>query len=327
MATKIGILLLQTGTPDAPTPKAVRAYLRRFLSEPRVIEVPRPIWWMILNLAILPFRPRASAEKYRRIWDEKTGSPLDHYTRLQADLLQEALPDGYVVRHAMRYSAPFIPDVVDTFVRDSFDRLVVFPMYPQYSATTTAAVLDELFRSLMRLRAVPALHVVPPYFEHPLYIRALARLLSEQLEKVPPPDRLILSFHGIPKSYADKGDPYPVHCRRTFDLLCEQIPLERDKILFTFQSRFGRQEWLQPYTDKTLEEIARNGNKHVAIAAPGFTADCLETVEELGLEGAQVFRNAGGETLTRLSCLNDHPSWIEAMKTMVLEETPGSNPV
>lgn len=326
MASKIGVLLLQTGTPDAPTPKAVKKYLAQFLADPRVIEVPRPIWWFILHLAILPFRPRASAEKYKTIWDEKTGSPLFHYTQLQAKRLQEALPKGFVVRFAMRYSRPTIPEMVDDLCKQGIERLLVFPMYPQYSATTTASILDELFRSLMKRRHMPTIRVVEPYYDHVAYINASVDLITETIRGKSDLDTLLLSFHGIPKAYVDKGDPYPVQCRRTFESIRNRLPIEPNKIAMSFQSRFGKQEWLTPYTVNTLQELARAGRKHVWIAAPGFTADCLETIEELGTEGAEVFRKAGGLTLNRIPCLNDFPPWIKAMKTIVLQETQGWEP-
>ncbi len=324
MANPIGVLLLQTGTPGEPTPGAVRAYLKRFLGDPRVIEAPRLLWWFILHGIILPFRSPKSAAKYRSIWDPETGSPLLHYTRVQAERLGGLLGSGFVVRYAMRYSEPFLPDTIHELTRNGVDRILLFPMYPQYSATTTASVLDEVWRTFQSMRAVPSVRVVPPFYAHPAYIDAQSRRIALALEgRGEAVDSLLLSFHGIPKAYAERGDPYPGQCEETFRLLREKLPLPADRVRLTFQSRFGRQEWLTPYTDETLMELARGGCRHAWIAAPGFPADCLETLEELGKENAHLFQEAGGTQLTAIPCLNDFEPWLEAMKKMVLEETGG----
>lgn len=318
-----GVLLIQLGTPDAPTPQALRPYLRQFLSDPRVIEVPRLLWWFILRLFILPRRPKDSAAKYRRIWDPETGSPLLHYTRLQAEALQRLLPDN-PVRFGMQIGNPPLAEVLREMIAGGVDRLIVLPMYPQYSATTTASATDALFSALMKERRVPALRIVPPYYEHPAYLDAMAAVIREELAKLPaPPDHSLLSFHGIPVAYAQKGDPYATHVKRTTAQLVARLGWPRGRWTQSFQSLFGKDRWLKPYTDQTLTRLARSGARRVFIAMPGFTADCLETLDEIGNEARETFQHAGGETLHVCPCLNDHPAWIAAMRTLVAEEGKG----
>lgn len=318
-----GILLIQLGTPDAPTSKALRRYLRQFLGDPRVIDVPRWKWWFILNLFILPFRPKRSAAKYQRIWDTETGSPLLHWTRRQAEALQRLLPN-VPVRFGMQIGNPPVADVVRELVRDGVDRLIVLPMYPQYSATTTASATDVLFQALMKERCVPAIRIVPPYFEHPAYLDATTAVIRDELGKLLlAPEHYLLSFHGIPIRYAEAGDPYPLHVQRTTAGLIERLGWPSDRWTQSYQSLFGREEWLKPYTDNELQRLAGAGVKRVFVATPGFTADCLETIDEIGYESSEVFRHAGGEVLHRCPCLNDHPTWIEAMRTLVMQEGQG----
>jgi ferrochelatase len=318
-----GILLLQLGTPDAPTAPALRRYLRQFLADPRVIEAPRLLWWLVLNLQILPTRPKQSAEKYRRIWDPQTGSPLLHLTRLQTEALQRLLP-SVLVRFGMQVGNPPVASVVHELIKAGVDRLIVLPMYPQYSATTTASALDALFQALMRERRVPALRVVPPYYGHPAYVDAVTTIIHEELKKPPSkPDHYLLSFHGIPVKYAERGDPYPKQVERTTQLLLERLNWAAGEWTQSFQSLFGKDQWLQPYTDQTLQKLAREGIKNVFVATPGFTTDCLETIDEIGYEARELFRHAGGEELYRCRCLNDHPAWIEAMRTLILQEGQG----
>ncbi len=320
---KPGVLLVQLGTPDAPTVPALRRYLRQFLGDPRVIEVPRWKWWLVLNLFILPFRPAQSAAKYRRIWNETTGSPLLHYTKLQTALLQQALPQ-VPVRFGMQVGNPPLADVVRELIAAGVDRLVVLPMYPQYSATTTASATDVLFHALMQVRRVPALRIVPPYYEHPAYLDAVAAVLRDDLAKLPwQPDHYVLSFHGIPIRYARAGDPYALHVKRTTAQLIPRLGWPRDQWTQSFQSLFGREEWLKPYTETKLKELAKRGLKKVFVATPGFTADCLETIDEIGFEAREAFLHAGGEQLRQCPCLNDHPAWIDAMRRIVLEEGRG----
>jgi ferrochelatase len=320
---KTAVLLVQLGTPDAPTPAALRVYLRQFLSDPRVIEAPRWQWWFILNFLILPRRPKQSAAKYQRIWHPVTGSPLFHYTRRQTDLLQQALPE-LPVRFGMMIGNPPLGQVVRELIGGGVERLIVLPMFPQYSATTWASATDCLFKALRKERRVPAVRIVPPYYSHPAYIDAVATIIREELAKLSgQPEHYLLSFHGIPVTYAQRGDPYATHVKRTTRLLLEKLKWPKGSFTQTFQSLFGRDEWLKPYTDTVLEKLAKGGVKRVFVATPGFTADCLETLDEIGHESAALFRAAGGEVLHQCPCLNDHPAWIAAMKTMILEEGRG----
>jgi ferrochelatase len=318
-----GVLLVQLGTPDAPTPKALRRYLRQFLSDRRVIEQPRLKWWFILNLFILPTRPRQSAAKYQRIWDPQTGSPLLHLTRKQTEALQKLLPD-LPVRFGMQIGNPAVADVVHGLIEAGVDRLIVLPMYPQYSATTVASATDVLFKALMQERRVPALRIVPPYYEHPAYLDAMTTVIREELGKLAwDPEHYLLSFHGIPIKYAQCGDPYATHVKRTTARLIERLGWPATRWTQTFQSLFGRDRWLKPYTEEKLRALAQRGIKRVFVAMPGFTTDCLETIDEIGYEASEAFRHAGGELLHRCPCLNDHPAWIRAMQTLVREEGQG----
>src|SRR5947208_1354583 len=316
-----GVLLIQLGTPDEPTAPALRRYLRQFLGDPRVIELPpsRPAWWgplkwrLILRLFILPFRPARSAAKYRRIWDPVTGSPLLHYTRRQTEELQKQLP-GVPVRFGMMIGNPPLGAVLHELIEQGVERVLVLPLFPQYSATTSASATDVLFKALMKERRVPAVRVVPPYYDHPAYLDALAAVIREDLAKLPwEPEHFVISFHGIPQEYARKGDPYPAQVVRTTQGLVKRMGWPRERWTQTYQSRFGRKEWLKPYTDDVLVRLARRGVKRGFVALPGFTADCLETLDEIGNESREMFRHAGGEQLHNGRCLNDHPKWIEAM--------------
>jgi ferrochelatase len=318
-----GVLLVQLGTPDACTPKALRRYLRQFLSDPRVIEQPRLKWWFILHLFILPTRPRQSAAKYQRIWDPQTGSPLLHLTRMQTTALQQLLAE-LPVRFGMQIGNPPVADVVHTLIEEGVDRLIVLPMYPQYSATTVASATDVLFKALLKERRVPALRIVPPFYEHPAYLDAMTTVIQEELRKLAwRPDHYLLSFHGIPIKYAQRGDPYATHVKRTTARLIERLGWPAGQWTQSFQSLFGRDRWLRPYTEEKLKELARRGIKRVFVAMPGFTTDCLETIDEIGYEASEAFRHAGGELLHRCPCLNDHPAWIRAMQTLVAEEGQG----
>jgi ferrochelatase len=321
--SSVGVLLIQLGTPDAPTPAALRPYLRQFLGDPRVIEAPRLKWWFILNLFVLPFRPKQSAAKYRRIWDAQTGSPLLHWTRRQTDELQRLLPD-VPVRFGMQVGNPPLAETVRGMIADGIDRLIVLPMYPQYSATTTASATDVLFAVLMKQRRVPALRIVPPYYDHPAYLDAVTAVVRDDLAKLPwEPQHYLLSFHGIPIKYARAGDPYATHVKRTTARLVERLGWPRERWTQSFQSLFGRDRWLRPYTEETLRALARKGVQRVFVAMPGFTADCLETVDEIGHEARAAFLEAGGEQLHACPCLNDHPAWIRAMRMLIAEEGRG----
>jgi ferrochelatase len=315
--------------------------LRQFLSDPRVIEQPasgtgkssgitgpspfwkRLRWWLILNLFILPRRPKQSAAKYLRIWDPQTGSPLLHLTRLQTEALQRLLPD-VPVHFAMQVGNPPLPDVLHGMIQKGVQRLIVLPMYPQYSATTTASATDSLFKALLHERRVPALRIVPPYCDHPAYLDAEAAVIRDELTRLPwQPEHYLLSFHGIPIKYAQRGDPYATHVKRTTARLVERLGWPAGSWSQSFQSLFGRDRWLKPYTEDRLRQLARQGIRRVFVAMPGFTTDCLETLDEIGYEARETFRHAGGELLHACPCLNDHPAWIEAMRTLIVEEGQG----
>lgn len=318
----LGVLIIQLGTPDAPTPEALRPYLRQFLGDPRVIENP-PWYWPLIFQLILLRRPAQSAAKYARIWDPVTGSPLLHWTKRQTELLQAQLPD-VPVRFGMQVGNPPVAQVVDEMIRAGVERLIVFPMYPQYSATTTASATDVLFKCLLEQRRVPALRIVPPYYRHPAYLDAMTQLINGELGKLAwKPDHYVLSFHGIPVRYARAGDPYATHVKATTRELIRRLGWQRSDWTQTFQSLFGREMWLKPYTDEVLEKLAKQGKKKIFIALPGFTADCLETVDEIRHESREVFLHAGGEELHACPCLNDHPAWIDAMRAIIREEGQG----
>jgi ferrochelatase len=317
------VLLVQLGTPDAPTTPALRKYLRQFLGDPRVIEAQRLPWWFILHGYILRTRPRRSAAKYQRIWDPEKGSPLLYLTQKQTAALQKALP-GVPVRFGMQVGNPPVASVVSELIRLGMDRLIVLPMYPQYSATTTASAMDVLFQALQRERRVPALHIVPPYYEHPAYLGAVTTLIRQELASLKwEPDHRVFSFHGIPVEYARRGDPYTTHVKRTTSHLVKRLNWRPGTWTQSFQSLFGRDRWLKPYTEPTLQALAKRGAKRVFIAMPGFTTDCLETIDEIGREAREAFERAGGEVLHRCPCLNDHPAWIEAMRDIIVEEGQG----
>jgi ferrochelatase len=318
-----GLLLIQLGTPDSPTYGGLFPYLRQFLSDRRVIEVPRAIWLPLLYLRILPFRSGASAAKYRRIWHAETGSPLRHYTVRQTELLQERFPNN-PVRFGMIVGNPRLRTVLTEMVDSGVDKLIAMPMFPQYSATSYASATDSLFNALTKLRRVPAVRVVPPYYDHPAYIDALEAVIRDDLAKLPwEPEHFVISFHGIPKKYAQRGDHYATHVVRTSQALVKRMGWPRSKWTQTYQSRFGRSPWLKPYTDDVLEGLAKKGTKRVYVALPGFTADCLETVDEIGNESREVFEHAGGEHLKNGTCLNDHSVWVEAMARIVRDEGHG----
>lgn len=320
---RVGVLIAQLGTPAAPTPSALRPYLRQFLSDPRVIEVNRILWWVLLNCVILVTRPFRSARLYARIWGAE-GSPLLTITRRQSAGVAERLAAQgaqVAVEFGMRYGAPSLESALDRLLEQGCSKILLFPMYPQYAAATTASTYDAVFKHILKRRSVPTLRVAEPYFAHPRYIAALAQTMNEHLAKLTwSPERLVLSYHGIPEKYVTKGDPYCCHCTETTAALLPQLALEREKVVHTFQSRFGRDPWLTPYTDETFEELGGAGIKRIAVAAPGFTADCLETLDELGNEGLEQFEEHGGEQYSLIPCLNDHPVWLDAMTAIITEE-------
>ncbi len=318
-----GILLVQLGTPDKPTYGGLFPYLRQFLSDRRVIEVPRAIWLPLLYLRILPFRSGASAAKYRRIWDATTGSPRMHYTIRQTELLKARFPDN-PVRFGMIVGNPSVRKVLTEMVDNGVTKLIALPMFPQYSATSFASATDSLFTALTKLRRVPAVRVVPPYYDRPGYLDALETVIRDDLAKLTwEPEHFVISFHGIPQKYAQRGDPYATHVVRTTQALVKRMGWPRNRWTQTYQSRFGKSPWLKPYTDDVLASLAKKGTKRVYVALPGFTADCLETIDEIGTESREVFEHAGGEHFKNGTCLNDHPKWIEGMERILREEGQG----
>ena len=325
-ADKIGVLLVNLGTPTAPTAAAVKPYLREFLSDRRVVELPALLWQPILNGIILNTRPRASAEKYASIW-LADGSPLDVYTREQTRLLAGALAtrghDGLVVDYAMRYGEPAIRSTIARLQAQGVDRLLVLPLYPQYCAATTATVWDEVCRLMLTLRDIPALRLVKHYGDDPGYIDALAHGIDAYWSAHGRPDVLVTSFHGMPRRTRELGDPYYDECPDTARRLATALGLADDQWRCTFQSRFGRAEWLQPYTAATLEQLGRDGVGRVDVACPGFVADCVETLEEIGIEGKQIFLDAGGKVFHAIPCLNDSPAWIAALADLTTRELGG----
>jgi ferrochelatase len=315
----IGVLLINLGTPDAPEVRAVRRYLAEFLSDPRVVEIPPIAWKPILHGIILRTRPRKSAEAYNQIWTNE-GSPLRVIAHRQAEALGERLPD-VSVHYAMRYGNPGIAAALDRMVDEGCTRILAAPLYPQYCAATTATANDAVFAALARMRVQPALRILPPYYDDPLYIAALKSNLSRQLAALPfEPEKLLLSFHGMPQRTAELGDPYHSHCLKTAQLLSEALGHDVD---VAFQSRFGRARWLEPATDATLAAYAGAGINKIAVATPGFSADCLETLEELGIRGRETFLTAGGSDFALLDCLNDSVESIDMLKALIRRELEG----
>jgi ferrochelatase len=328
----VGVLLVNLGTPDTADARGVRVYLREFLSDPRVIEDQGLLWKLILNGIILRTRPRAKARDYRKIWNrERDESPLKTITRAQAEKLARAIAghDHVEVEWAMRYGNPSIKAGIDSLMARHCERILVVPLYPQYSAATSASVCDEAFRVLTSLRAQPTVRVTPPYYDAPDYIEALAGSIDAHLASLPfRPELIVASFHGMPKEYVDKGDPYFAQCVATVEALRRRLDLERlgldaSKLILTFQSRFGNAEWLQPYTDKTIEQLAKEGVKRIAVVMPGFAADCLETLEEIAQENAGIFKHHGGEEFSAIPCLNDGDAGMNVITHLVLRELQG----
>ena len=323
---RTAILLVNLGTPEAPTRKAVRAYLKEFLSDTRVVEIPRPIWWLILNGIILVVRPGKSAAKYAMIWDQ-SGSPLRVHTGRQAELLRGCLgAQGHaatMVDYAMRYGEPSIESVLARLKQQGCERILVLPLYPQYAASTTATALDMVFDFFRRTRNIPELRVVKHFHDHPAYIAALADGVRRHWTRHGKPDKLLMSFHGLPRYTLDRGDPYHCECQKTARLLAEALALAPDEFQLSFQSRFGRAEWLKPYTAATLAQWGREGLRRVDVVCPGFVADCLETLEEIGIEGKAEFLRAGGKEFHAIACLNESDAWIQALAQIALQHLQG----
>jgi ferrochelatase len=324
----VGVLLVNLGTPERADAKAVRAYLKEFLSDRRVIEEDSLLWRFVFNAVILPLRPRIKARDYLKIWNQETDeSPLKTITRSQAQKLAAALAgvdDRIVVDWAMRYGQPPIRARLDVLRTQGCDRILVMPLYPQYCAATTATVADEAFRALMDMRFQPAIRIAPAYHDEPAYIEALAGSLRGELAKLDfEPEVIVASFHGIPQDYVRKGDPYERQCIRTAALIREQLGFTENELMLTFQSRFGRAEWLKPYTIDTMQALGERGVKRLAVIMPGFAADCLETLEEIAVENAAVFRRSGGEKFAAIPCLNDSEPGMRLIQQMALRELKG----
>jgi protoporphyrin/coproporphyrin ferrochelatase len=315
---KTGVLIVNLGTPDSTSWWDIRKYLKEFLSDRRVIEVNPFIWQIILNLFILTFRPSKTAHAYKKIWFKETNeSPLLYYTRSQANKLKKKIETRKVlVDFAMRYGNPSIRSRLKELKEKGCENIIILPLYPQYAGATTATVCDEVYRTLMKMRWQPSLQVIPHYESNPFYITALAKSIRSKIEKISwKPDLIIASYHGIPKSYFDKGDPYQCYCQKTTRLIRSQI--KDIEIKTTFQSRFGPQEWLQPYTDRTLEALPSQNKKNILVICPGFASDCVETLEEINIQGKESFLNNGGKNFDLIPCLNDTEEHIQVFETLV----------
>jgi len=323
---KTGILLVNLGTPDAPTAQAVRPYLKQFLGDPRVVEIPRLVWWLILNGVILNVRPKKSAAKYASVW-LKEGSPLRVYTERQASLLQGYLGERtrapVVVDYAMTYGQPSIPDVLRKLKAQNCQRILVVPLFPQYAASSTAPVFDQVFGEMQQLRNMPALRTIKHFHDHPGYIKSVVANINEYWMKHGRPEKLLMSFHGVPQYTLDKGDPYHCECHKTGRLVAEALGLTREQYTVSFQSRFGRAEWIKPYTTATLLELGKTKTRRVDVVCPGFVGDCLETLEEIAMEGREDFQHAGGGEYHYIPCVNDRSDWIHALTDLVIENLQG----
>lgn len=324
---KIGVLIMNLGTPEATSYWPMRRYLKEFLSDPRVIETNRALWWVILNGIVLTFRPKKSGHAYEQIWNkERNESPLKTITRSQSEQLSELYSENtdIVVDWAMRYGMPPVQERIERLRSLGCDKVVLFPLYPQYSATTTATALDKSFDALKQMRWQPAIRTVPPYHDDPAYIDALATSLKTHLKSIDyKPDVVVASFHGLPKSYLMRGDPYHCHCHKTARLLRERMGMKEGELIITFQSRFGTEEWLQPYTDKTIEKLATDGVKNVVVITPGFSSDCVETLEEIAIGVKEMFVEHGGENFSVAPCLNDSQVSIAMLKQLIDRELSG----
>jgi ferrochelatase len=325
---RTGVLLVNLGTPEATDYWSMRRYLKQFLWDRRVVEVPRPVWWLILHGIILTLRPGRSGKAYELIWNkERDESPLKTITRAQSDGVRARLTDKHpdlLIDWAMRYGQPDIAGRMDALMRKGAEKILLFPLYPQYSASTTATVVDDAMAHLARLRAQPTVRCVPPFPDDPAYIGALATSVKARLETLDwTPQALVASFHGLPKAYVDKGDPYADHCRRTAAALQKALGWEENRFYQTFQSRMGRVEWLRPYTDATVRKLASEGVRDLAILTPGFVADCVETLEEIAHGVAAGFRAAGGRNFTFIPCLNASEPGIDMLEAVILRELRG----
>lgn len=323
-APKIGVLLVNLGTPDAAEAGAVRRYLREFLSDERIVDLPRALWLPVLYGVILNVRPAATARNYAKIWrKESNESPLRYFTRRQSDLLNEKL-DGAVVDWAMRYGNPSVASRLEAMKDNGCERILVIPLYPQYSATTTASVADAVFDAVKSMRWQPAIRMAPAFHDEPAYISALAAVTRRHLAaRAQAPERVVVSFHGLPQRYFDAGDPYYCHCSKTARLLREEMGWTEEFAPMAFQSKFGREKWLEPATEETIGNLAGEGVKSLAVIMPGFVSDCIETLEEIDIAARETFMTAGGETFTSIPCLNDAPEMIDLLDVLASRETAG----
>tara|TARA_B100000287_G_scaffold176325_1_gene166293 strand:+ start:265 stop:1260 length:996 start_codon:yes stop_codon:yes gene_type:complete len=315
---KTGVLLINLGTPDSTSWWDIRKYLKEFLSDRRVIEVNPIIWQIILNLFILTFRPSKTAKAYKEIWmNDVNKSPLRFYTEMQSKKLSQKIKsENLIIDFAMRYGNPSIRSKIEEMKKKGCEKLIIFPLYPQYASPTTATVCDEVFRVLMKMRWQPAVQIVPHYESEPLYVDAIVKSIKKKLSEIDwKPDLIVASYHGIPKKYFEKGDPYHCYCQKTTRLISEK--LKEIKIITTFQSRFGPQEWLQPYTDKTLESLPKEGSKKILVISPGFASDCVETLEEISIQGKESFEKCGGEKFGFIPCLNDNDDHIILLEHLI----------
>lgn len=324
---RTAVLLVNLGTPDAPTAQAVKPYLREFLSDPRVVEIPRALWWLILNGVILNLRPKKSAAKYATIWTAE-GSPLRVHTQRQTELLRACLAeklgvDSIVVDYAMRYGNPSIPAVLARLKAQNCQRILLVPLYPQYAASATATVCDAMFGALQHTRNLPAVRTIRHFHDYPGYIKAAAQNIRDYWTLHGRPDKLVMSFHGVPRYTLDKGDPYHCECLKSGRLIAEELGLDQEQYIVTFQSRFGRAEWIKPYTAATLQELGKSGCRRVDVVCPGFVSDCLETLEEIAQEVKVEFQHAGGGEFHYIPCLNERPDWIQALADLVHDNLHG----
>jgi ferrochelatase len=328
---KVGILLANLGTPDAPTAKALRPYLKQFLSDTRVVEIPRAIWWFILNGIILLIRQKKSAAKYAQVWMPE-GSPLMVYAQRQTKMLQgylaQKIRSPFAVELGMSYGNPSIQSAIEKLKAQHCDRILVLPLFPQYAASSTGSALDAVWKVLLKMRNVPGIRTVRGYHDHPAYIAALGKSVLKHWEINGRPDfaageKLVMSFHGVPKVHLTKGDPYHCTCHKTTRLLAERLGLSKGQYLVAFQSRFGKQEWLKPYLTSTLEELGKVKTKRIDIICPGFSSDCLETLEEIAMEGKHIFQSNGGGDYQYIPALNDNDAWIHALTQITLDHLQG----
>lgn len=324
---RAGVLIINLGTPESTSFQDMRRYLKEFLSDRRVIEVPRALWWLLLNGIILNTRPQKSAKAYEKIWNrELNESPLKTITRSQGEKLAARLADlpAVMVDWAMRYGKPSIAERIEALKQNGCERILLFPLYPQYAAATTATVMDKAFEALMAMRWQPSIRGVPPYHDEPLYIEALARSLERHIAGLGwQPDLILASFHGLPQEYFDKGDPYHCHCMKTARLLRERLRLPADKLQVVFQSRFGKAEWLKPYAQDTVEALPAKGVKNLVMIMPGFAADCVETLEEVAIGLKETFLHVGGAKFSAVPCLNDNDDSIALLESIVRRELSG----